>query len=808
MTSLFKHLRVHQVFGANTDVGKTVLTAALVRASTSRGIPTHYLKPVSTGRPEDADDRYIRTHGGPSQLLNTTCLYRFNEPVSPHLAAREMPSSVCQNFSFPFPTLANNISDTLKRDFCSEHNPFSSSKGRRSTNATLLCGNCWRSDHYSTSEPLLIHRKTGVHSPTPDGTSQVESYRPLFLPTILIGDHRLGGISTTISAYEALRIRGYVIDAVLMFKDEYYRNWEFLSEYFDKRGIPLTSVDAPPAREDDAVVNLKLTSEYYERVVPKDNTGPLFTLLDLLDRRHLERMRELYSMPKRAADTLWWPFVQHGLVQEKDVTVIDSAHRDFFSVHNPTTFNQLSQEFDGSASWWTQALGHAQTDLTLAAAEASGRYGHVLFPQAVHLPALRLAEWLVQEGPGRGWANRVFYSDDGSTAMEVALKMALRYFTINGGVSGNGGELGVLGLKGSYHGDTIGAMDACEKGVYTCEWHKPKGIWIDPPTLKIKDGHVQLTLPPSIDAHDVRLPSLQQAYNVTKRLSTPLASLYRKYITDLYLSAKQNSQSQIAALIVEPLVMGAGGMLFVDPLFQRILIDVVRDLSGQAGATLPVIFDEVFVGLYRTGFQTAAAVLGVYPDISVNAKILTGGLVPMAVTLASEKVFNAFLSASKADALLHGHSYTAHPMGCQVAIETLKQISQLQNTVHWIDSRARWVEEGPEHATVWSFWHPEFVDQISRSCKVEGVMALGTVLAIKLRGDCIGYQSNHANTLFAPIKNAKEEPIFSAAPGGTHFGVNFRTLGDVAYFMTSLNTPPTIIKEVENKIWGILTSKS
>lgn len=188
--------------------------------------------------------------------------------------------------------------------------------------------------------------------------------------------------------------------------------------------------------------------------------------------------------------------------------------------------------------------------------------------------------------------------------------------------------------------------------------------------------------------------------------------------------------------------MGAGGMIFVDPLFQRILVDVVRGplfSSGPSQQGLPVIFDEVFIGLYRLGFESATSILGAYPDISVNAKILTGGLVPLAVTLASEDVFRAFLSEKKTDALLHGHSYTAYPVGCAVANAALMVIDKMQVGGEWSEARALWDSSVDEAGTrVWSFWGPEFVHELSRLPAVGEVMALGTVLAIKVADDSDG----------------------------------------------------------------------
>ncbi len=189
-------------------------------------------------------------------------------------------------------------------------------------------------------------------------------------------------------------------------------------------------------------------------------------------------------------------------------------------------------------------------------------------------------------------------------------------------------------------------------------------------------------------------------------------------------------------------------MIFVDPLFQRILVDVVRSspvggpqvsTSGPDWAGLPVIFDEVFVGLYRLGVESTSSILGVYPDISVNAKILTGGLVPLAVTMASDSIFQAFYSDKKADALLHGHSYTAYPVGCEVANETLELVEKLTTSEEWKESQSKWkVVEDQAAPVIWSLWDPRFVDTISRLPVVGEVMTLGTVLSIKIADDAEG----------------------------------------------------------------------
>lgn len=134
----------------------------------------------------------------------------------------------------------------------------------------------------------------------------------------------------------------------------------------------------------------------------------------------------------------------------------------------------------------------------------------------------------------------------------------------------------------------------------------------------------------------------------------------------------------------------------------------------------------MFSGLHRFGYHAASNVLGATPDISVYAKILTGGLLPLSATLASRSVFGAFLSERKVDALLHGHSYTANPIGCAVALKALQMIEDAEGDGTWAKPKADW---GTQR---WSFWEKGFVEAVSRAEGVKGAMAMGTVLAVEL----------------------------------------------------------------------------
>lgn len=151
-----------------------------------------------------------------------------------------------------------------------------------------------------------------------------------------------------------------------------------------------------------------------------------------------------------------------------------------------------------------------------------------------------------------------------------------------------------------------------------------------------------------------------------------------------------------------------------------------------------MIFDEVFTGLYRLGRRTSGSFLRVHPDIVVNAKLLTGGLVPLCTTLASQEIFDAFSSSEKSDALLHGHSYTAHPVGCNVAVESLKTMFKMEEHGAWDQYKSSWSTRPGDGVTqreqlVWSVWSKKFVEDLSRLDSVEGVWALGTVLSISFK---------------------------------------------------------------------------
>lgn len=839
---LWRDLKAWQVYGANTDVGKTIITTVLCKALARRA-PTNsllYLKPVSTGPDDEADDRHIRRF---APGVVSKCLKQYSQPLSPHLAAKiDEPNHQYNKrvgkLNTDDKSILRRIKDTLG------------------------------SHHGAGGRYALLETAGGVLSPAPSGSVQADLYRPLRLPVVLIGDAKLGGIATTISAFESLHIRGYDVQSVLLFDLPTWGNASYLKDYFLQHNITTLALPPPPARHDDQASDQSQLSAYYEEV---SSSTEVSSAVDLLHQKHFSRISKLTSMPAHAESIIWHPFRQYGLPQ--NVIAIDSAYEDHFEVYNQETDSLLNKPetetyglkplqnapraepllrplFDASASWWTQGLGHGNPNLALTAAHAAGRYGHVMFANAVHEPALDLCYNLLStlRNPR---LSRVFFTDNGSTGMEVAVKMALRASAERYGW-GSREDVGIIGLKGSYHGDTIGVMNCSEPSPFNekVDWYKPWGFWFSPPEVKLVKGQWQVQLPeddsmPREQGPTTLFPTLKSIFDFESRRED--SDFYSDYITQTLKHLTHQQKRKFGALIIEPLIMGAGGMIFVDPLFQRALIQSLRaDPSivnttakgHEAAATnsvdwsgLPVIADEVFTGLYRLGRPSSSSFwnessdggieANIAPDISVHAKLLTGGLLPLALTTASDSIFNTFVADSKADALLHGHSYTAHAIGCSVANKSLDELRQLHashdggrgstnagqsispnstNQGVWDAYRRSWTSEAQRD--IFSFFSPDKVVQMSTHPMISSCFAIGTVLALHLVSATSGYNSTAAASLQARLMNTLDSQ---------GRGVHSRVLGDVIYFMTSLETSQEEVKALEgtilNALDGELTAK-
>ena len=306
---------------------------------------------------------------------------------------------------------------------------------------------------------------------------------------------------------------------------------------------------------------------------------------------------------------VWHPFTQHGL--KEPIPLVERAD-------GAALFTADGRRIiDAISSWWVTTHGHRHPRIMAAIAEQTEKLDQIIFAGWTHEPAERLARELLELMPSE--FTRIFYSDSGSTSVEVALKMALGYWRNLGKPRER-----IIVMEGSYHGDTIGGMSVGARGVYN-QAYTPLLFDVD-------------VLPFPEAEHE------QNSIDALERLCRTVAP---------------------AALIVEPLILGAGGMRVYSP---RVLGELRRVCSAH---DVLFIADEVMTGWGRTGTLLACEQAGITPDILCLSKGLTGGSLPLAVTLATEAIYAAHYSSDRSKLFFHSSSYTANPIACAAALGNL-----------------------------------------------------------------------------------------------------------------------------------------
>lgn len=359
---------------------------------------------------------------------------------------------------------------------------------------------------------------------------------------------------------------------------------------------------------------------------------------------------------------LWHPYTQHGVADPPTPIARASGAYLFDESDRPI--------FDAISSWWVTLHGHAQSEIVAAIARQAATLDQVIFAGFTHAPAVNLAAELVRRAPA-GLA-RVFYSDDGSTAVEVAVKIALQHWA-------NRGEPRrlIVALEHAYHGDTFGAMSVSGRGLFT----EPFA------------GHL---------FEVARLPDPVR-HDVVGALERLIAERER----------------EIAAVIVEPMLLGAGGMR----MWSAGALRGMRALT--AAHNIPLIADEVLTGFGRTGPIFACEHAGVSPDLMCLSKGITGGFVAFGATLATEALFEGFRSDDRTKTLFHGHSYTANPIACAAGLASLALLDERSA------DRRRAIGRAHRAAAV----------RLESLRGVRNVRVLGTVLAMELTSPDGGYLS-------------------------------------------------------------------
>lgn len=406
---------------------------------------------------------------------------------------------------------------------------------------------------------------------------------------------------------------------------------------------------------------------------------------------------------------VWHPFTQMQtaaeplhIVQAEAASLIDSNGKLYI---------------DANSSWWVNVHGHGHPYLGQALNEQFSQLDHVIFAGATHPQAIKLADRITSLLPEK--LEKVFFSDDGSTAVEVALKMAFQYW-----FNKNEAKKRVIALDGAYHGDTFGAMSIGQRGSF----NKPfEHLFFDVDFIDFPKD-------------EARSQSLIQAEQILRT-------------------------GEVAAVIVEPLVQGSAGMRMYDAAWLDAFVSLAKKYKAL------VIFDEVMTAWGRTGKLFAHNFCEQEPDIICLSKGLTGGILPLGLTVATDEIYAAFLHPETAKALLHGHSFTGSALACAVANASLDLFEQPEtwDSVEWIEERHRY-----------------FIEALKTHPKAKEIGLCGTILRFEV-------ETGEGNNYFSTIRDQAYHYFLER-------GCLIRPLGNVLY----LNPPYCISEEELDKLHVVL----
>lgn len=409
---------------------------------------------------------------------------------------------------------------------------------------------------------------------------------------------------------------------------------------------------------------------------------------------------------KKDKEYVWHPFTQAKTAKDP-LQIIEAKDAKLFTQDGKSYI-------DVNSSWWVNVHGHGRAEIGQAIQEQFSKIDHVIFADATHPSAVQLAEELVHllGDP----FSKVFFSDNGSTAVEVALKMVVQYWN-----NRQEKKHRIVAMHGAYHGDTFGAMSVGQRGYFNVPF-EPYFFNVD-----------------FIDFPSEEQKTLNQAQALFK-------------------------SGEVGAIILEPLIQGSAGMQMYSVEFLERLVELAKSHE------VLVIFDEVMTAWGRTGKLFAFEHTSVRPDIICLSKGLTGGVLPLGLTVATQAIFEAFLHDEKAKALLHGHSFTGNALSCAAALASIKLFKTDET---WTN-----IARIEQH-------HQQFLPTLLSFAKVKNARQLGTILAFEIEDGSSDY--------FSGIKEKIVEFMLA-------HGVLMRPLGNTVF----LNPPYCISDEELGKVYDVL----
>ena len=545
-------------------------------------------------------------------------------------------------------------------------------------------------EHRPEAWCLVVEGAGGALVPLNATQDMTDLCTALDLPAIVVASTELGTLHHTLSTLQALRARGCRVAGVLLNGPAHGENARQIRDrgQVDILGrVPLLyPVDS------QAVAQLVQQWGKGDWVDPCDEPTPV-------------RVAESEQRPlsERDREVIWHPYTQHQTM---------AAPVDVHRAHGACLYSKERGEIvDAISSWWVCNHGHAHPRIAKAIAAQAKELEQVIFAGCTHRPAVELAERLLPHLPGK--PSRLFFSDDGSTAVEVAIKACVQR-AVRAGVQ----RPRIGAMAGAYHGDTFGAMAVGERSIFSAAF--------DPLLFEVD------RLPTPAGCWDPESEDAQRAVQVS---------------LDAVQAWIAASRGQIACLIVEPRIQGSGGM----KMYPRSWLEGVDQLCKDAG--IPWIADEVFTGFGRTGRLFACTARESEMELSPSAiclsKGLTGGFVPMGVTAFREEIFEDFLAEDRARAFFHGHSFTGNPLGCAAALASLDLSLEVETSRSW---------DRIEH------WHRSALDALATEHRISGTRVLGTIAAFELPQASGGYLASRGQEV---VRIALEHGVLLRPLGDT-----------------------------------------
>jgi adenosylmethionine---8-amino-7-oxononanoate aminotransferase len=532
-----------------------------------------------------------------------------------------------------------------------------------------------------SQKPLIVETAGGLMSPLSDDILNIDLIKHLNLPVILVSKHYLGSINHTLLAINLLKQHDIPIKGLIFSGEANHVSQSFIEKYAN---VPVLC--CVPQFE---TINAKIIEDFAETMAFSIDLNPIPAQKDLLtiDKNHV-----------------WHPFTQAKTAA--DPILIDHAQGCTLFAADGTTY------IDAISSWWVNIHGHANRHIADAIAAQARKLEQVIFAGFTHEPAIALSKKLINLLPNTFY--KVFFSDNGSTSVEVALKMALQYWQNNG----KSNKIKIIAFEEAYHGDTFGAMSIGGRNAFTQAFEQ----------LLFEVIHVPLP---------------------TKSNFAQVRPMFRKLV----------EQKNIAAFIFEPLVQGAAGMRMYEATYLDKLISIAQKNK------VICIADEVMTGFGRTGKTFAIDYLEHKPDIICLSKGITGGFLPLGITVCSQQIYDAFYSDDNLKTFFHGHSYTANPLACAAANKSIELL--LTENCRLERAMLSWNIRG-------------FAKKIIANPFVKNVQYLGNILAIELK-------TPENTSYFNEIKVKCTNYFLSK-------GIVMRPLGNILYMM-----PPYCITDAELK---------